>query len=425
MSLATKRRSLGQLTTIPQISTENMKTGEKSVPGPPLVLKDRSMQVTASEPHNKDRFGRYLSGGPFYTGLTRFVSKDRINFKGVKGDGINMYVYSGPVFPFSPSLMDSYFSEQSLRSKDTSDLDPLGATAISRCSPVNPVDTLGQGIVEAHRDGLPSIPGFQFWERRARIALNAGSEFLNVVFGWDPLVSEVKDFSSTVRNSRDILKQYHRDQGKNIARTYRFPISESSSTDVIKTKTHALLGTGLSGSGEDLEKDPFHPWHTTNEATVYRTITTTVSQWFKGSFTYAVPSQSDSWRRMLGYGSDADKLFGIALTPELLWNVAPWSWAVDWFSNAGDVIRNVSNFAGAGQVMRYGYMMEEHSTIITYSMDRSCFFVGSYEIPAPTTSFQLVTKVRRPANPYGFGISSGSLSPLQIAIVAALGITLL
>jgi len=81
-------------------------------------------------------------------------------------------------------------------------------------------------------------------------------------------------------------------------------------------------------------------------------------KWFEGCFTYGLPSSSDNWRKALGFGSDADQLFGIALSPSILWELTPWSWAVDWFSNAGQVINNVTNFGLAGLVLRYGYIME-------------------------------------------------------------------
>lgn len=426
--LTTKTRKLTESLVIPPILETVVSSGSVIQIAPPVNIQTSSAQVTESEGHQRNRKGFFDSGGSFYT-AKRIISKPtKIHFvgneyaeKGFPGEHLARVIrYSGPFFPHDPLLMMNDMKATLNRSKDTSDLDKVGATAISRCSPVNPVDTLGQGLVEGYHDGLPSIPGIQTWRRRADIVRAAGSEFLNAVFGWKPLVSEVRDFSSTVRDSRDILKQYHKNQGTNVHREFHFPIDISvGEPSVVAKEVHAFIGTGLGGGGFSLD------WHTDQVGKVLRSVTQSTEQWFSGSFTYGVPSQSDSWRRMLGYGSDADKLFGIALTPELLWNVAPWSWAVDWFSNAGDVIRNVSNFSGAGQVMRYGYMMETKVTTITYTMDRSGVFIRGQEIPAPIFEMKFISKVRRPANPYGFGITSGSLSPLQIAIVAALGITLL
>lgn len=125
---------------------------------------------------------------------------------------------------------------------------------------------------------------------------------------------------------------------------------------------------------------------------------------------------------MLGYGSEADKLFGITLTPDVLWELAPWSWAIDWFSNAGDVIHNATSFGLAGLVMRYGYMMQETSYTITNSLDHMNL-IGSETRGMPPSTFDTTVKSRRPANPFGFGFTGADLSPTQIAITVALGLT--
>jgi hypothetical protein len=162
--------------------------------------------------------------------------------------------------------------------------------------------------------------------------------------------------------------------------------------------------------------------------------------WFEGVFTYALPSSTDSWRKALGFGSDADRLFGLALTPDILWELTPWSWAVDWFSNAGQVINNVTNFGLAGLVMRYGYIMEESIERVV-AEGRLPDYVSAKFSSKPNGSeptwilskgaspgtyrigTESVRKVRSPASPFGFSIGWQDLSPTQLAITAALGIT--
>jgi hypothetical protein len=102
------------------------------------------------------------------------------------------------------------------------------------------------------------------------------------------------------------------------------------------------------------------------------------------------------------------------LTPEALWNLAPWSWATDWFANVGDVISNMTAFAGDNLVLRYGYLMEHSMIEDTYT--RNDISAGS---------FQLITESKRriKANPFGFGVSWEDLSPFQLSIAAALGLS--
>jgi hypothetical protein len=124
---------------------------------------------------------------------------------------------------------------------------------------------------------------------------------------------------------------------------------------------------------------------------------------------------------MAGINDVHDKLFGSALTPDLMWELTPWTWAIDWFSNAGDVLNNVTAFKLAGLVMRYGYIMEESIENRTYEMPSTGY--SSLTGTLPPSSYTKIVKRRRDANPFGFGLTWEGLSPTQLAITAALGIT--
>jgi hypothetical protein len=116
----------------------------------------------------------------------------------------------------------------------------------------------------------------------------------------------------------------------------------------------------------------------------------------------------------------ADHLYGVGLTPELLWNLTPWSWATDWFANTGDILANVSDMALYGQILRYGYVMEK-----TTILDRRKI-TGRLK-GQPLTTYESVVKTtikrRIRANPFGFGVSFNSLNGYQLGILAALGMS--
>lgn len=387
-------------------------------------------QKTVSESHRYDhKSGHFDGGGPFYTVRESFDgSYPIVQLTSRSGLSGQEYFYSGPLIIANPtateftSNLGGKFSGP--RSEDTSDLDPDGATAISLCSPVNPVSGLATGTSESYREGLPSLPGVHSWRHRTDIARSAGGEFLNVEFGWLPLVSEIHDVVNAARFQRDILHQYHRDEGSNVRREFSFPVSHESITFVQTGLRPTILdvGSGTAFSSTNV----MGKW----KRTVTRDRIT--RKWFSGSFTYGTPSSTDSWRRALGFGSDADKLFGIALSPDIVWELTPWSWAVDWFSNTGDVINNITNFELAGQIMRYGYMMEESIdrvtttwTLQTPPSEANSFNRKSLANIDLSASREIISKVRRPANPFGFGLTGADLSPTQVLIAAAVGITLL
>jgi hypothetical protein len=144
-------------------------------------------------------------------------------------------------------------------------------------------------------------------------------------------------------------------------------------------------------------------------------------QWFSGAFSYGMPLNSTSRGGMTSLAEKAKKLFGISLTPDVLWELTPWSWAVDWFTNTGDVLSNLSDAVSLGLVMHYGYMMEHTLHSYTYTLD-GCTHEGKSIQLAPVT-LAVETKKRMHANPFGFGVSWDSLSPFQLSIAAALGIS--
>jgi len=101
--------------------------------------------------------------------------------------------------------------------------------------------------------------------------------------------------------------------------------------------------------------------------------------------------------------------------------LAPWSWAVDYFSNAQQVIHNLQEMELYGLFMAYGYVMDEIVRTETHTSKPSA---GSAVGPTPPVyTVTQVTKVRKKANPYGFGVSWEDLSPSQVANLIAAGIT--
>lgn len=414
MPLSSKTRTFQVKTPDVEVSANEGKTWFKT-PGSEVNV---GSQVTDSEGHPRLPNGNRSGGGPFYTSRKqRSFPVHAISVRGTNGELIRGSVGTPLIESTVPVQWRNKTPEQ-FRSKDTSGLDQYGATAIAQCAPINPNAELNVALSELYKERLPSLPGIQTWKRRTEILRAAASEFLNAEFGWLPLISDITDTANSVRLSREILKLYHRDSGRNVRREFTFPTSTSVSETNIGSYSPStspfIGGQWPPAFGIVLAAAP-----------VTQTIKVSSRKWFSGAFTYTVPGQSDSWSNVERIGADADKLFGITLTPDVLWELTPWSWAVDWFTNTGDVIKNVNNFVLQGLVMRYGYMMEETSVEITNQLGKNPFngTLDYAKIPPQTLTYN--AKVRRPANPFGFGVSSGGLSATQIAIAAALGITLL
>lgn len=147
---------------------------------------------------------------------------------------------------------------------------------------------------------------------------------------------------------------------------------------------------------------------------------TTIWRWFSGSFTYHLPSDYKSRNEMRRIAAQATEILGLEITPEVIWNLTPWSWAVDWFANTGDVLSVISDMASDGLVVNYGYLMEK--SIVKDTYEKTVRLVGQ-PTRTYTTVLETERKRRRRATPFGFGLDWDSFSPRQIAITAALGLT--
>jgi len=373
----------------------------------------KGKQVTVSEGHPfvgvKNRQGDV--GGEFYS-QRQYVLADNRSIKLSKRlDNYPYYktdlIYEGPLRPIN--IGSSSYSFPPASSSSNAVLDAWGAKAIARSKPTNSVADASTFLGELLKDGLPHLIGHALWKDRTKAAKAAGSEYLNTQFGWVPFVSDIRDFANAVSHAHTVLAQFERDSGRMVRRRYNFPTQKAVTTDTIAVGQ--VPYTGVSAT-----------WmFTPPYGDLVRTRETVQRRWFSGAFTYHLPSGYDSRNGMARFALEADKLLGISLTPETLWNLAPWSWAVDWFSSTGDVISNLSDWATYGLVMRYGYMMEHTIVKDTYTLSESGLIDRG--LKASPVSFVNETKIRRKANPFGFGLTWAGLSPFQLSIAAALGLS--
>lgn len=285
-----------------------------------------------------------------------------------------------------------------------------GTTAIARTTPTNPAFDLSNAVGELMIDGLPSMIGVETWRNRAKVARSAGSEYLNYEFGYLPLVNDVRNFSRVVKNHQKIMSHYYENSGKNMHVSFEFPASFSS-TDLANSGFDVALQWGNS---------PLFYNGGKQNGLYYRSTRT----WFKGCYTYyAVPPRMnhDGLDSIRKFGAYADHLLGVRLTPETLWNLAPWSWAADWFTNTGDIIHNVSAFSRDSLVLKYGYIMSHNRlSASAYSGGGTS---GAWTITPGSMNYTKEKMQRFQASPYfGFG-TTGTLSGSQKAVLLALGLS--
>lgn len=297
----------------------------------------------------------------------------------------------------------TWTQEPSITPKSEAQVNALGTTMVARALPTNPAASLTTFLGELREDGLPHLPGSEAL-KTTRAARSAGSEYLNVEFGWLPFVSDLRKFAYAVKHSTEITRQYVRDSDRKIRRRYGGP-GESVSSFKAGPCTAAPVVVGI-------------PMDTT---TSVATITTRT--WFSGAFRYHIPLGNSTGERLLRHEALANHLLGTRITPETVWNVAPWTWAIDWFTNTGDVIHNIVGLGTDGLVMQYGYAMDTVEKNV-FTSGRVSSVANAHIAGAFLSKTKTELYARRvAANPYGFGITDASLSKRQLSILAALGLT--
>jgi hypothetical protein len=208
-----------------------------------------------------------------------------------------------------------------------------------------------------------------------------------------------------VADSSSIISAYERGSGKRQRRKFTF----TGSFTTVRDEFHPGAST-------------FTPTSVTWDLGTDKVLTTMEEHaYFTGAFKYYLAPTG-----MRRYQQLASRLYGSPLTPALLWELAPWSWAADWFGNFGDVFANVSYLASDATVMEWGYMMsgiEVENTITSTAPYWSRYVPRSGESETATTVERVSLKSRIKGSPYSFALTPAVLTMKQQAILVALGLS--
>jgi len=307
-----------------------------------------------------------------------------------------------------------------------SQLPTFAQQAYSRVAPTAKVFDAAQFLGEL-REGLPTLAILSL-KSGAKFYKGLGSDYLNVEFGWKPFLNDLINMGKALSGATNTLSG----NGNRVHRSYGTPTvytSETKSSDTVVNLTDWLGHPGQREAAFGLPTLPIGNGQAPS-GTYYYLKTTERRQWFEGEFTnfFRLGFDPSSFLDRL------DQLINVKMTPSVLWELAPWSWLVDWHLRIGDSIRAQELVANDLLVMHYGYAMEhtvlsELTTIDLSSNARTNPGSTSYVFwPDLPDSMSYVNrseyKRRIRANPYGFrtGGTSG-LSVGQLGILGALGLT--
>jgi hypothetical protein len=290
----------------------------------------------------------------------------------------------------------------------------LGTEMIKRALPTSASTNMTQALAELLSEGV-RVPNLDFKPSRKTVEDaygHAADAYLTYEFGWKPLYSDIVSLINSLKKANAIIKQYSRDSGKFVRRRSSLPATSTTTTTYVPDDT-----TGIGGSVSNIS------WRRLTGNTYTSEIKTDV--WFSGSFTYFVPVSDDVVAKLERFEALANKVLGVRVQPDTLWELTPWSWLVDWVTNVGDVLSNAVAFQNDGLVMRYGYLMRRTRirTVCSADFDYPVGNTGERKTVTVTNLFTSDVKQRMRATPYGFGLTTDAFSVRQWAILAALGIS--
>lgn len=299
----------------------------------------------------------------------------------------------------------------------------VGSGVIASANPWKPKASLAQTILELLSGDVPSI----FKNLRRYISdvqslkRTVGSDWLNVQFGWVPLISDIRDTIEVLLKLHMLI--YGSD---NARRTRGGDLGEWTRSTESNSITQATYGSTLGGTSSPAYKavkpgiPKFYPDFLSN-GRFSRSVRITADYRFTARYHRGARPNG----RERGYIERATELLGLEITPAVLWELTPWTWLLDWASNLGSVASNISLLDWSNVLLDYAYL-----TFVVKTEGSLAWQGPKVQSPYTTLShgyftqgYTTIEKVREQASPYGFSVGWTGLSPFQLSILAALGMS--
>lgn len=297
----------------------------------------------------------------------------------------------------------------------TAEITADGNRGYGMAAPTQPEAGLAQVLAEI-KERIPSITGALI-RRNGLNSKSIGDEYLNVQFGVKPLIRDIEKLAMSVLDASRIVKQYQKDSG-NVVRRSRLLQDDARVLDrgiwpaeAIRMPTRE--GLDVKEFFIDLSGAKLHYLYSTRNVVK-----------FAGAFSYHLAEADAFLGRVERFEQLANHLLGTRLTADLVYELTPWSWLIDWQVQLGSFFKNVTVLHSDGLVMRYGYVMHDQNMQCTFTSTGLRPVDNTRDVPSAVTmvsDFRRKTRVR--ATPYGFGLNPSGFSAGKWAILGALGMS--
>lgn len=330
---------------------------------------------------------------------------------------------SHPAMPVFPDVVNGATLEQFAQSAYSS--------SVPKQSAFDGAQLLGE-----LQEGLPSLPllwlknlkrnpqaiSHNFDRVLRRSVKESGAEWVNLQFAMKPFVSELWKLTEVLFNFDKKYRELISNTSMPIHRERYAPVVETMSEAGWATRNITLSNlsptSGVWPTGRTLVRPPVANGVTAAvnvAAQSYALSTTRVERWFEGSFAtfFRYPLESAP------FVEKAAVMLGLTPNIQTFWELAPWSWLVDWLFSIQSTL--AANTAGGDEsiLMNYGYVME---TISMRTLLTGRWTASTTALTPLNVVYESTRKRRIRANPFGFQAKTPTgLSAQQWSILAALG----
>lgn len=310
-----------------------------------------------------------------------------------------------------------------------------GAEAWNRLRPDLPDFTMAASIYELKdmvpllRDSLigivKKVAGVNTQRRKNNQSelSKAGQFYVAAQFGYMPLLRDIQNYVNAQRNSQARLAQLIRDAGKPVRR--KTNLTDQSTPQTKRQMSYWGYGSKLSTAANQdpvLISQCYKVGPESGSQTAYSHTSRT---WAEGSFRYFLPPgpRDVAWNRKM-----IKRIMGHRITPNDLYQVIPWSWLLDYYTGLGDFIEATSVGVADRLICDYAYLMQTKEQRFE-STSTSRVVVSKDGTKSTLLTSSLITsrivKRRCEASPFGWGLKQTDLKPQQVAILGALGLSML
>lgn len=256
----------------------------------------------------------------------------------------------------------------------------------------------------------------------------AADQFLNHEFGWVPFLKDLRTLYSVYHGSEAYMKRVTETNGRPTRRRSTLigiPVVEAGPDGKPRIRygpTHSdiILSSGVGQmSGPSLSGNYFSgtPRWELREIVEDKVTASGKFTFYRPEFDTGLSEYNSAWfaiQRQL-------TMYGLRINPSNVYRATPWTWLIDWFVNVGEHFDLLTDMLVDSIVANYLFIVERKRTVRKFVQTLPFAQTGTLSLE---WNLEINSLERVGANsPYGMSLSWDNLTPRQLVILGALGIT--